>query len=141
MRTAMRGKRRFGEGILVFVFLGVLCLALLAVVLLALSGESRRSRLALEHEAEEFAMALLMMSMGGVEAHDLQGLERRVAGFGLYREDGTPITRSGTAPEVLSLNERSTRPGAWSARSSPPRGRSAARGSSPSRALPAAAAS
>lgn len=107
----MRGKRPFGEGILVFVFLGVLCLALLAVVLLALSGESRRSRLSLEHEAEEAAMALLMMSMGGAEAPDLQGLERRVAGFGLYREDGTPITRAGSAPEVLSLDERATRPG------------------------------
>ena len=109
----MRGKRRFGEGILVFVFLGVLCLALLAVVLLALSGESRRSRLALEHEAEEAAMALLRRSMAGVEAHDRQGLERRIAGLadtprtekpGVWAYSSVATDGNGTALAFISAS-------------------------------------
>jgi two-component system sensor histidine kinase HydH len=115
MRTkTMRGKAHktgFREDTLVFAFLAVLCLALVAVVLVALSGESRRSRLLLEYEAEETATALLMVSLGAGEIPDLQSLERRVLGFGLYRGDGSAIARGGSAPPELRLPERPLRQG------------------------------
>jgi signal transduction histidine kinase len=63
-------------------------------------GESKRSRLITEYEAERFASQL-------VESLQDQGLEKpedldaRILGFGLYGSRGNPVSRWGDAPESM----------------------------------------
>jgi two-component system, NtrC family, sensor histidine kinase HydH len=83
----------------------VLPLLLLFAVLAALGvyivvGESRRSRLVTEYEAERMA-SLLVESMQDRGSDEAPELDERVLGFGLYGARGNPAYRWGDAPESM----------------------------------------
>jgi len=98
----VRGFRRFLKEELPFVvFLLALFLTITALVLVLLAGRSRRESLLLEYEAERIASALMEVDRSG-SALDLESLEQRIVGFGIYNAKGAALQRFGSAPPVLS---------------------------------------
>jgi two-component system sensor histidine kinase HydH len=98
-----RGFRRLvKEELLFFVFLLALFLTITALVLVLLSGRSRRESLLLEYEAQRIAAALMEASRDGTDL-DGESLEERILGFGIYTAQGTAIQRFGSAPPFLQL--------------------------------------
>jgi signal transduction histidine kinase len=72
-------------------------LALLSFLIIA--GESRRSRLIMEYEAERMATALAEYARG--QGGGLSGIDARVLGFGLYDQSGALVAGYGKAPTFL----------------------------------------
>ena len=98
-----RGIRRFlKEELLFFIFLLALFLTVTALVLVMLSGRSRRESLLMEYEAQRIAAALMEATREGA-ALDLEALEDRVVGFGIYDFRGTALQRFGSAPASLRM--------------------------------------
>jgi two-component system sensor histidine kinase HydH len=98
-----RGFRRFfKEELLFFVFLLALFLTITALVLVLISGRSRRENLILEYEAQRIAAALTEASREGTEL-DREALEERIVGFGIYTSQGAAVQRFGSAPLFLQL--------------------------------------
>jgi two-component system sensor histidine kinase HydH len=98
-----RGFRRFlKEELLFFIFLLTLFLTITALVLVMLSGRSRRESLLMEYEAQRIAAALMEATRDG-SALDMESLEERVVGFGIYDAQGAAIQRFGSAPAILRV--------------------------------------
>jgi len=98
-----RGLRRFfKEELLFFVFLLALFLTITALVLVLLSGRSRRESLLLEYEAQRIAAALMEASRDGGELNG-ESLQERIVGFGIYTSQGAALQRLGSAPPFLQL--------------------------------------
>ena len=96
-----RGFRRFfKEELLFFVFLLALFLTITALVLILISGRSRRESLLLEYEAQRIAAALMEVSRDG-GALEGESLEERIVGFGIYTSQGAALQRFGSAPAFL----------------------------------------
>jgi two-component system sensor histidine kinase HydH len=96
-----RGFRRlFKEELLFFIFLTALFLTITTLVLVMISGRSRRESLLLEYEADRIAAALMEASRDGAELDD-ESLEERIVGFGIYTSRGTAVQRFGSAPSSL----------------------------------------
>jgi len=95
-------RRFFKEELLFFIFLLALFLTITALVLVMISGRSRRESLLLEYEAQRIAAALMETSL---EGSDLNGedLEDRIVGFGIYTSQGAALKRFGSAPPFLQL--------------------------------------
>lgn len=72
-------------------------LALLSFLIIA--GESRRSRLLMEYEAERMATALAESARG--QGEGLSAVDARVIGFGLYDPNGVRVTGYGDSPFFL----------------------------------------
>jgi signal transduction histidine kinase len=89
---------------LFIVAFGVLFLALASLSAFFISGESRRSRILVEYEADRIAADLLdaFRSQGELET---SLLDPRILGFGIYREDGVLISGYGDAPRRLAAAE------------------------------------
>jgi signal transduction histidine kinase len=100
MARALR--RLLKEELLFFVFLLALFLTITALVLVLISGRSRREGLLLEYEAQRIAAALMEASRDG-SALDREALEERIVGFGIYTAQGAAVQRFGSAPPVLQL--------------------------------------
>jgi signal transduction histidine kinase len=110
-----RGVNRFfKEELLFFIFLLALFLTITALVVVLISGRSRRESLLLEYEAQRIAAALMEASRDGTDL-DRESLEERIVGFGIYDARGGAIQRFGSAPAFLQL------PGAMRGQD-PPRG-------------------
>lgn len=75
-------------------------LALLSFLIIA--GESRRSRLIMEYEAERIATALAEYARG--QGGGLSGIDARVLGFGLYDQSGALVAGYGKAPPFLDTD-------------------------------------
>jgi signal transduction histidine kinase len=94
MRSYLRDAR-FAVAAVVVLFAG---LAVLSYFIVA--GETRRSRIINEYEAERMATALSeslrIQGEGG-----LSGLDARVLGFGLYGKDGELVSSYGSVPAEL----------------------------------------
>jgi len=98
-----RGFRRFfKEELLFFIFLLTLFLTITALVLVLLSGRSRRESLLLEYEAQKIAAALMESTWGG-STLDPDALDERIAGFGIYTSRGFALQRFGSAPTALKV--------------------------------------
>jgi Signal transduction histidine kinase len=94
MRSEARENRLLVvSGILLFAALAVLSVFLIA-------GESRRSRILMEYEADRLATAL-------VESPSQSGsdLDRRILGFGLYDRAGGLVSSFGSAPETIDPSD------------------------------------
>lgn len=94
--------RFFKEELLFFIFLLALFLTITALVLVLISGRSRRESLLLEYEAQRIAAALMEASRDGTEL-DGEALEERIVGFGIYTSQGAAVQRFGSAPPFLQL--------------------------------------
>jgi len=81
-------------------------LAVLAVFLLV--GESRRSRILVEYEADRTAYTLAY-SFRSAGSLDTSTVDASIKGFALYAYSGEALARLGTAPEFLAFDEE--RPG------------------------------
>jgi signal transduction histidine kinase len=98
-----RGFRRFfREELLFFVFLLALFLTITALVLVLISGRSRRESLLMEYEAQRIAAALMEASRNESE-FDADSLEEQIVGFGIYTSQGAPLQRFGSAPAFLRI--------------------------------------
>ena len=98
-----RGFRRLiKEELLFFIFLLALFLTITALVLVMISGRSRRESLLLEYEAQRIAAALMEAGRDGAEL-DGESLEERIVGFGIYTAQGAALQRFGSAPAHLQL--------------------------------------
>ena len=98
-----RGFRRFfKEELLFFIFLLALFLTITALVLVLLSGRSRRESLLLEYEAQKTAAALMESTRDG-STLDSDALEERIVGFGIYTSQGFALQRFGSAPTSLKV--------------------------------------
>ncbi len=98
-----RGFRRLiKEELLFFIFLLALFLTITALVLVMISGRSRRESLLLEYEAQRIAAALMEAGRDGGEL-DGESLEERIVGFGIYTARGAAVQRFGSAPAYLQL--------------------------------------
>jgi two-component system sensor histidine kinase HydH len=93
------------EELLFFVFLLALFLTITALVLVMISGRSRRESLLLEYDAQRIAAALMEASREGTEL-DGESLEERIVGFGIYNSWGGAVQRFGSAPPFLQLPGR-----------------------------------
>jgi two-component system, NtrC family, sensor histidine kinase HydH len=84
--------------------LSLLFLTLASLSAFLIAGESRRSRILVEYEADRIASGLLdsFRSQGEL---DPGLLDRRILGFGVFREDGQLVAGLGDAPRVLELPE------------------------------------
>jgi signal transduction histidine kinase len=101
-----RGFRRFvKEELLFFIFLLALFLTITALVLVLLSGRSRRESLLLEYEAQKIAAALMESTRDG-STFDSDAMEERIVGFGIYTSRGVALQRFGSAPASLQLPGR-----------------------------------
>ena len=101
-----RGFRQFfKEELLFFVFLLALFLTITALVLVLLSGRSRRESLLLEYEAQKIAAALMESTRDG-STLDSDALGQRIVGFGIYTSQGVALQRFGSAPASLQLPGR-----------------------------------
>jgi two-component system sensor histidine kinase HydH len=78
--------------------------ALMSLIILLLSGESARTRIILEYEAERTA-AMLMESLLSEGFSDDFKLPDAVAGFGIYQAGGEKIITRGSAPSHLDPAE------------------------------------
>jgi two-component system sensor histidine kinase HydH len=97
----VRGIRHlFKEELLFYIFLLALFLTITALVLVMISGRSRRESLLLESEAQRIAAALMEASRDGTALNDVS-LEERVVGFGIYTSRGTAVQRFGSAPAFI----------------------------------------
>ncbi|HTP57738.1 MAG TPA: ATP-binding protein [Spirochaetia bacterium] len=81
----------------VVLFLG---LGVLSVFLLA--GESNRSRILAEYEADRIA-ASLAVSFRAESSVDPSSLDPRIRGFGMYSPRGEPVVRLGSAPAAFDF--------------------------------------
>ncbi|UCF96991.1 MAG: HAMP domain-containing histidine kinase [Spirochaetaceae bacterium] len=99
---AMRFRRLFKEELLFFIFLLALFLTITVLVLVLLSGRSRRENLLLEYEAQRIAAALMEATRDGFDL-DIESLEQRVVGFGIYTSQGAALQRFGSAPPFLPV--------------------------------------
>ena len=98
-----RGSRGlFKEELLFYIFLLALFLTITALVLVMISGRSRRESLLLEYEAQRIAAALMEASRDGAELGD-ESLEERIVGFGIYTSRGAAVQRFGSAPPFLQV--------------------------------------
>lgn len=98
-----RGLRSlFKEELLFYIFLIALFLTITALVLVMISGRSRRESLLLEYEAQRIAAALMEASRDGTQLND-ESLEERIVGFGVYTSRGAAVQRFGSAPPFLQL--------------------------------------
>ncbi len=98
-----RGFRRFfKEELLFFIFLLALFLTITALVLVLLSGRSRRESLLLEYEAQKTAAALMESTRDG-STLDSDALEGKIVGFGIYTSQGFALQRFGSAPTSLKV--------------------------------------
>jgi hypothetical protein len=88
VKVARGFRRLFKEELLFFIFLLALFLTITALVLVMISGRSRRESLLLEYEAQRIAAALMEASRDGAELDD-ESLEERIVGFGIYTSRGT----------------------------------------------------
>ena len=95
-------------------FLLALFLTLTALVLILLSGRSRRESLLIEYEAQKIASALLE-SVDDADALGSATLEGQILGFGLYNSEGMGLQRLGSAPRVLQIPEELTNNGSGAA--------------------------
>jgi signal transduction histidine kinase len=95
-------RRFFKEELLFFIFLIALFLTITALVLVLISGRSRRESLLLEYEAQRIAAALMERTRDGPPL-DMESLEQRIVGFGIYTFQGAALQRFGTAPPFLQL--------------------------------------
>ncbi len=109
---ARRVSRFLKEEFLFFVFLAALFLSITALVLVLLSGRSRRESLLLEYEAQKIASALIE-TFRDERSLDLEALEEQVVGFGIYTARGTALQRFGSAPESLQVPENLTDRGSF----------------------------
>ena len=99
-----RGSRgRVKEELLFSIFLLALFLTITALVLVMISGRSRRESLLLEYEAQRIAAALMEASREGTQLED-ESLEERIVGFGVYTARGAAVQRFGSAPPSLQLS-------------------------------------
>jgi two-component system sensor histidine kinase HydH len=99
----MRGLRRFvKEELLFYVFLLALFLTITVLVLVLLSGRSRRESLLQEYEAQRVAAALMEATRNG-STLDIESLEQRIVGFGIYTVQGAVLQRFGSAPAFLRV--------------------------------------
>jgi two-component system sensor histidine kinase HydH len=102
------GLRRFlKEELLFYVFLLALFLTVTTLVLVVLAGRSRRDSLSLEYDAQRIASALIE-SLQGDRSVDMEALEQRVVGFGIYTARGTPLRHYGSAPSLLEVPNKLT---------------------------------
>ena len=92
----------FKEELLFYIFLLALFLTITALVLVMISGRSRRESLLQEYEAQRIAAALMEASRDGTQLDD-ESLEDRIVGFGVYTSRGAAIQRFGSAPPFLQL--------------------------------------
>jgi len=89
-----------------FAVASALAFALVLVLVWALVLRERSTRrLYLEYEAYRASAALMEAYR---ESPSLEFSDDRVRGFGIYGADGTPIVRSGTAPERLDAKSLAT---------------------------------
>jgi two-component system sensor histidine kinase HydH len=95
-------RRFFKEEFLFFIFLLALFLTITALVLVSISGRSRRESLLLEYQAQRIAAALMEASRDGTELEG-ESLEERIVGFGIYTSQGTALQRFGSAPAFLRI--------------------------------------
>jgi two-component system sensor histidine kinase HydH len=109
---ARRVSRFLKEDFLFFVFLAALFLSITALVLVLLSGKSRRESLLLEYEAQKIASALIE-TFRDERSLDLEALEEQVVGFGIYTAGGTAVQRFGSAPASLQVPENLTDRGSF----------------------------
>jgi two-component system sensor histidine kinase HydH len=102
VKVARVFRRPFKGELLFFIFLLALFLTITALVLVLISGRSRRESLLLEYEAQRIAAALMETSRDGTELDD-ESLEQRIVGFGIYTSRGAAVQRFGSAPSFLKL--------------------------------------
>jgi len=93
-------KRPSPESLRIAVPLLLLFALLAALGVFLVLGESQRSRLLTEYEAERMATRLVeTIQDQGFE--DLKAVDSRILGFGLYGPRGNPVLRWGDAPESM----------------------------------------